>query len=91
MRITAQLVDASTGHHLWADRYDGELKDIFALQDAVTQKIVAALQVKLTKGEQEHLGRAPTDNIEAYDYFLRGWESLNRFTKEAKRVSAERR
>jgi len=83
VRITAQLVDASTGHHLWADRYDGELKDIFALQDAVTQKIVAALQVKLTKGEQEHLGRAPTDNIEAYDYFLRGWEFLNRFTKEA--------
>jgi TolB-like protein/class 3 adenylate cyclase/Flp pilus assembly protein TadD len=83
VRITAQLVDASTGHHLWADRYDGELKDIFALQDAVTQKIVAALQVKLTKGEQEHLGRAPTDNLEAYDYFLRGWESFQRFTKEA--------
>src|SRR5262245_28741483 len=79
VRINAQLVDATTGGHLWAERYDRELQDIFALQDEVTQKIVAALQVKLTKAEQEHLGRAPTDNLEAYDYSLRGWESLHGF------------
>src|SRR5712692_2271240 len=74
VRITAQLIDATTGYHLWAERYDRELQDIFALQDEVTQKIVAALEVKLTEGEQGRLGRAPTDNLEAYDCFLRGLE-----------------
>ena len=52
VRITAQLIDAITGHHLWADRYDRDLKDIFALQDEITMKIITALQVKLTMGEQ---------------------------------------
>jgi len=74
VRITAQLIDATSGYHLWAERYDRELQDIFALQDEVTQKIVAALEVKLTEGEQGRLGRAPTDNLEAYDCFLRGLE-----------------
>jgi adenylate cyclase len=83
VRITAQLVDATTGHHLWAERYDGELADIFALQDEVTQKIVAALEIKLTKREQEHLEHTPTNNLEAYDHYLRGWESFYRTTKEA--------
>ena len=74
VRINAQLVDATTGRHLWAERYDRELKDIFALQDEITQKIVGALQVKLTAEEQGRVGRVPTDNLEAYDYFLRGME-----------------
>ena len=52
VRITAQLIDATTGYHLWAEHYDGELKDIFALQDSVTQKIVTALSPKLASGEQ---------------------------------------
>jgi len=82
VRITAQLIDLTTGHHLWAERYDRELKDIFALQDEVTQKIVTALEVKLTAGEQARVGRVPTDNLEAYDYYLRGIEYLNRFTHE---------
>jgi adenylate cyclase len=82
VRITAQLVDASTGGHLWAERYDRDLEDIFALQDEVAQKIVSALAVKLTDDEQERLERGYTDNLEAYDYFLRGLEYFNRLTKE---------
>ncbi|MBI3301503.1 MAG: adenylate/guanylate cyclase domain-containing protein, partial [Deltaproteobacteria bacterium] len=83
VRINAQLVDATTGGHLWAERYDRELADIFALQDEVIQKIVTALAVKLTAGEQVHLRRFPTDNLEAYDHFLRGIEYYHRFRKEA--------
>jgi adenylate cyclase len=83
VRINTQLIDATTGHHLWAERYDRELTDIFALQDEVTQKIVAALEVKLTRGEQQQLSRPPTVNLEAYDYALRGWEYFHRITKEA--------
>jgi adenylate cyclase len=83
VRITAQLVDTTTEGHLWAERYDRELKEIFALQDEVAQKIVAALKVELTEDEQERLVRKYTDNMEAYDYYLRGAEYFNRFTKEA--------
>jgi adenylate cyclase len=82
VRITAQLVDASTGGHLWTERYDRDLEDIFALQDEVARKIVAALAVKLTEDEQERLERRYTENLEAYDYFLRGLEYLNPLTKE---------
>jgi adenylate cyclase len=73
VRINAQLIDATSGYHLWAERYDRALKDIFALQDEIMQKIVRALEIKLTKGEQERFRLAPTNNLEAYDYFLRGW------------------
>ena len=83
VRITAQLIDATTGYHLWAERYDRELQDIFAVQDEVTQKIVAALQVKLTAGEQERVKRPPTKNLEAYDYFLRGLEYHAQRTQES--------
>lgn len=82
VRITAQLIDATTGGHLWAERYDRELQDIFAVQDEVTQKIVLALEVKLTKGERERLTSRSTDNVEAYDYYLRGVEQFNTRTKE---------
>ncbi|HEV8715509.1 MAG TPA: adenylate/guanylate cyclase domain-containing protein [Candidatus Binatia bacterium] len=83
VRITAQLVEATTGHHLWAERYDRELRDIFALQDEITQKIVFALKVKLTEEEQKRFRHSPTDNLEAYDAFLRGEEYCSRATKEA--------
>jgi TolB-like protein/class 3 adenylate cyclase len=83
VRITAQLVDTTTGGHLWAERYDRDLRDILALQDEVTQKIVTALVVKLTKDEQERLVRKGTDSLEAYDYTLRGMNYFCRFTKEA--------
>jgi adenylate cyclase len=83
VRINAQLVDTTTGGHLWAERYDRELQDIFALQDEVTQKIVFALKIQLTAKEQARFRQAPTDNLEAYDYFLRGQAYLLRITKEA--------
>jgi adenylate cyclase len=83
VRITAQLVDTTTEGHLWAERYDRDLKDIFALQDEVAQKIVAALAVKLTEDEQKRLVRKYTDNMEAYDALLQGLEYKNHYTKEA--------
>lgn len=83
VRITAQLVDATTQGHLWAERYDRDLKDIFALQDEVTRKIVRALAVKLTGNEHKRLARIYTDNLEAYDYFLRGKDHLHRLNQES--------
>jgi TolB-like protein/class 3 adenylate cyclase len=83
VRINAQLIDATTGGHLWAERYDRTLADIFTLQDEVIQKIVTALSVKLTAGEEVRLTRFPTDNLEAYDHFLRATEYYHRFRKEA--------
>jgi adenylate cyclase len=82
VRITAQLVDAQTGHHLWAERYDRNLKDIFALQDEITKKIITALQVKLTEGEQALIAAWGTDNFEAYAKFLKGQEYARRFNAE---------
>jgi TolB-like protein/class 3 adenylate cyclase len=83
VRITAQLVDASTGYHRWAERYDRDLKDIFTLQDEITHKIVAGLAVTLKEDEQERLGRKGTDNLAAYDAYLRGLEYYWRLTEEA--------
>ena len=82
VRITAQLIDATTGGHLWAERFDRDLTDIFAVQDDVTQHIVGALALNLTEGEQQRLATEHTDNLEAYDCFLRGREQLWRFTRE---------
>lgn len=82
VRITAQLIDAVTGYHVWAERYDRPFTEIFALQDEVAQRVVAALQVHLTVGEQERLMRRTTANVEAYDSFLRGWVYYFRYTKE---------
>jgi TolB-like protein/Flp pilus assembly protein TadD len=82
VRINAQLIDAMTGGHLWAERYDGSLEDVFTLQDKINRKIVAALAVKLTAGEQIHVVRKDTDNIAAYDTFLQGWEHYVRTTPE---------
>ncbi len=74
VRITAQLVDGSSSAHVWAESYDRELKDIFAVQDEVRREIVLALKVKLTAEEQERFRRAPTDNLEAYDHVVHGVE-----------------
>jgi TolB-like protein len=83
VRITAQLIDAIQDRHLWTERYDRPLKDIFALQDEIVQKLVTTLKLQLTLLEQGILARKTTDNLEAYDYFLRGVEAFNRFTQEA--------
>jgi adenylate cyclase len=82
VRITAQLVDASTGYHIWAERYDREVNDLFALQDEVTQQIVRAMAAKLTEPEKARIGRAPTRVLEAYDLVLRGGEERRRTTRE---------
>ena len=66
VRITAQLIDALNGHHLWAKRYDRNLSDIFAVQDEITKKIITAMQVKLTEGEQVRAAARGTNNLEAY-------------------------
>jgi len=73
VRINAQLIDATTGGHVWAERYDSSLDDVFALQDKVTRSIVTALAVNLTAGEEDRQARKETDSPEAYDAFLRGW------------------
>ncbi|MGD9307401.1 MAG: hypothetical protein PVF79_24295, partial [Desulfobacterales bacterium] len=83
VRITAQLVDATTGGHLWADRYDRDLKDIFAVQDEVTKNIISALAVSLTGNEENQLTRRYTENLEAYEYAFRGLEYYSRYTKGA--------
>ncbi|OEU62408.1 MAG: hypothetical protein BBJ57_03635 [Desulfobacterales bacterium PC51MH44] len=82
VRVTAQLIDAITGHHLWAERYERELKDIFALQDEITMKIITELQVKLTEAEQARLLAKGTDNLEAYLKLLQGREHHYRSNKE---------
>lgn len=89
VRITAQLVDASTQGHLWAQRYDRDLKDIFTLQDEVTQRIVTALAVKVTEDEQKRLLQRYTDNMEAYDYYLRGLEYFSQLTKTSNIMARE--
>ena len=83
VRITAQLIDGETGGHVWAERYDGELTDIFGLQDEVTQKIVEALEVKLTAEQRDGLVHQGTANMEAYDCLLRGREQMVRSTRNA--------
>jgi adenylate cyclase len=82
VRITAQLIDGTTGQHLWADRYDRELKDIFAIQDEITMNIMIALQVRLTEGEQASLQAKHTNNLEAYIKYLQAREYFKKFSKE---------
>ena len=76
------MIDATTGHHLWAERYDRELRDIFALQDEITLKILTALQVELTEGEQARLW-GTTDNLEAWGNVIKGSALFEQFTKQS--------
>jgi adenylate cyclase len=82
VRITAQLIDVATGGHLWAERFDRDLTDIFATQDEVVEKIVGALAVKLRQGEAQRLRRRGTSSLEAYETWLRAREFLIRSTRE---------
>jgi adenylate cyclase len=79
VRITAQLIDAKTGHHLWAEKYDRKLKDIFALQDGITKEIITALQVKLTEGEQAGVRARGTDSLEVYLKVIAARELMRHF------------
>jgi TolB-like protein/class 3 adenylate cyclase/Tfp pilus assembly protein PilF len=82
VRITAQLIDALTGHHLWAEHYDRELKDVLAVQDEITKEIVMALEVKLTKGEQARVFARGTDNVEAWALGAKAMKFSRRLSKE---------
>jgi len=86
-RITAQLIDAQTGGHVWADRYDRELDDIFAVQDEITNNIVGALQLALLPEEAKSVARAPTSDFQAYDYYLKG-RQCSHFFRKAKFIEA---
>jgi TolB-like protein len=83
LRITGQLIDASSGAHLWADRFDGAVDDVFDLQDKVTASVVGAIGPKLEQAEISRAKRKPTENLDAYDYYLRGMASLHQGSKES--------
>ncbi|MBW2635403.1 MAG: tetratricopeptide repeat protein, partial [Deltaproteobacteria bacterium] len=82
VRITAQLIDATTDYHMWSERYDRDLSDIFALQDEITMKLIYAMQIKLISGEQARLWEGGTTNIRAYDRCMRGNEYFFRFNEK---------
>ena len=81
VRVTGQLIDGATGGHLWADRYDRDLTDIFAIQDEITQSIVGQLKIKLLPEERKAIAQAPTDNVEAYTCYLKGRQFFQNSTK----------
>src|SRR4051794_34884263 len=83
VRITGQLIDAATDAHLWADRFDGLLDDVFDLQDRVTGSVIGAISPQLERAEIERAQRKPTESLQAYDYYLRALASSYRFTREA--------
>ncbi len=82
VRVNAQLIDATTGGHLWAERYDGKATDIFAVQDAFIRKIVKALAVNLSADDQEEIALGQTSNIEAREAFQKGWDSYLRYSAD---------
>jgi len=83
MRITGQLIDATTGAHIWADRFEGTLEDIFDLQDRMSESIVGAIAPQLEQAEIERAVHKPTDSLDAYDYYLRGMAHFHLMTREA--------
>jgi len=89
VRITGQLVDAMSGAHLWAGRFDGSVDDIFELQDQVTSSVVNAIAPKLEQAEIERAKRKPTENLDAYDHFLRGISVLNSWTRDSNHEATE--
>ena len=83
VRVTAQLVETVTGHHLWAERYDRKIEDIFAVQDELSREIAAALEITLSDDERSLLAHQGTENMEAYDCLLRAKDLWMRFTRES--------
>jgi adenylate cyclase len=81
VRVTGQLIDGASGGHVWADRYDRDLTDIFEIQDEITQSIVEQLKIRLLPKEKKAISQAPTANVEAYNYYLRGRQLFHAFTK----------
>jgi adenylate cyclase len=89
VRVTAQLIDATTGHHVWAERYDRDLEDIFAVQDEITREVVVALDVRLREGEQARVWSGGTKSVEAWECIRLSQDALNRFKAED-RIEARR-
>ena len=89
IRITAQLIDAITGNHLWAEQYDRDLKDIFTVQDEITKNIITAMQVKLTKGEEVKAASKGTKNLEAYLKYLQANELVNKINPESNALAKQ--
>ena len=81
LRVTAQLVNVTDGYHLWSERYDRELEDVFAIQDEIAGNIVRALRVVLSDAEKRAIEKAPTANVQAYDYYLRGRQFFHQFRR----------
>jgi len=82
IRITAQLIDATSGHHIWSEKYDRDMRDLFALLDDVTRNIAVALQIKLTEGEQARVWHRDTKNLEAWALASQAWDLISRRTRE---------
>ena len=82
LRITAQLIQALTGHSIWAERYDRELKDVFEVQDEIARSISQALRIKLSPQEEKAIARKQTENAQAYDYYLRGRQFFHQFRRK---------
>ena len=83
VRVTGQLIDTVTAAHLWAERFDGQLSDVFDLQDEVTSRVVAALVSKIERAELEHTKRKPTESLSAYDCFIRGKANFYRSSRRS--------
>ncbi len=81
LRVTAQLISAGDGYHLWSERYDGGIEDVFAIQDGIATKIVGALKLKLSPQERDAIQARPTEAIQAYEYYLRGRQLVSQFGK----------
>jgi serine/threonine protein kinase/Flp pilus assembly protein TadD len=81
LRVTAQLVNVGDGYHLWSERYDRQLEDVFAIQDEIAENIVRALRVVLSEEEKRAIEKAPTDNVQAYEYYLRGRQFFHQFRR----------
>src|SRR5438874_12697629 len=89
VRVTGQLINGKDNGHVWADRYDRDLTDIFAIQDEITHAIVEQLKVKLLPQEKKSIGKVPTDNLEAYTYYLKGRELFHRGSKSCYKAARE--
>jgi serine/threonine protein kinase/Flp pilus assembly protein TadD len=81
LRVTAQLINVADGYQLWSQRYDRQLEDVFAIQDEIAENIVKALRVVLSEDEKRAIERAPTENVQAYEYYLRGRQYFHQFRR----------
>jgi len=89
LRVSARLINAENGVNVWADRFDADIHDVFAIQDDATAKIVSSLKVKLTDSEKKNIAQVYTNSIAAYDEFLRGWTHFWRYTRDDNRQARE--